>query len=101
MTSVKENSKNAKLAKENFALYENIANLSKSKYDSGLISFSDFLDDKQNEISAQISKYQALADFYTGIISFYKSVGGGLNANYNEPDDRKASTTSACELCKG
>ena len=97
--SVEENSKNAKLAKENFVLYENIANLSEKKYDSGLISFSDFLDDKQNEVSAQIAKYQAFADFYIGIISFYKSVGGGLNANCNVPDDRKDLTTSACEPC--
>jgi NodT family efflux transporter outer membrane factor (OMF) lipoprotein len=100
MTAVKENSKNANLAKENFAIYENIANLSKSKYDSGLIAFSDFLDDKQNEISAQISKYQALADFYVGVISFYKSVGGGLSANYNAPDDRKDLTATDCEPCK-
>ncbi len=100
ITSVEENSKNAKLAKENFTLYENIANLSKIKYDSGLISFSDFLDDKQNEISAQILKYQALADFYTGIISFYKSVGGGLNTNYSETGVQKVLTAKDCVPCK-
>jgi multidrug efflux system outer membrane protein len=100
IVSVEENSKNFKLAKENYLLYNKIAELSKHKYDSGLISFSDFLDDKQNEISAQIAKYQALTDFYTGIISFYKAIGGGLNTNYSDPDGQKDSTTSECEPCK-
>ena len=100
MTSVEENLKNTTLAEENSSIYENIADLSKIKYDNGLIAFSDFLDDKQKAITAQIAKYQAMADFYMGIISFYKAVGGGLSANYSEQDDRTDWTTLECEPCK-
>lgn len=100
IVSVEESSKNSDLAKENFLLYTNIADLSKNKYDSGLIAFSDFLDDKQNEISAQIAKYQALADYYTGIISFYKAVGGGLSASCSVQDGQTGSTALGCVPCK-
>ena len=100
IASVEQNSKNAKLTNENFILYQNIADLSKRKYDSGLIAFSDLLDAQNNKISAQIAKNQAKANMLEGIISFYKSVGGGLSANYNVPDDRKALTTSVHEPCK-
>ena len=100
IASVEQNSKNAKLTNENFILYQNIADLSKRKYDSGLIAFSDLLDAQNNKISAQIAKNQAKANMLEGIISFYKSVGGGLSANYSVPGDRKALTTSVREPCK-
>lgn len=87
ITTVEENIKNNKLANENFLLYQNIAELNKQKYESGLIAFSNYIDAEQDKISAQISKYQSLNDMFIGIISFYKAVGGGFNTNYSEPDD--------------
>ena len=81
-------------------LYENIAELSKNKYDSGLIAFNDFLDAQNDMISAQITKNQAKASVFEGIIAFYKSVGGGLGTNYNVPDDQTVLSTTECEPCK-
>ena len=99
--AVEQNIKNDILATENFILYQNIANLSKIKYDTGLISFNDFLEAEQNKLSAQILKYQTTAKLLADIVSFYKAVGGGLNTSYNEPDDRKACLTKVCEPYKG
>lgn len=90
ITAVEENIKNNSLANENFLLYQNISELSKKKYETGLIAFNDYLEAEQNKISAQILKYQSLANLYTSIVSFYKSLGGGLNINYSEKDVQKA-----------
>ena len=101
ITSVEENSKNSKLAKENFSLYQNIVELSKQKYENGIIAFSDYVNAEQDKISAQISKYQSLNNLFIGIISFYKAIGGGFQTNYSATDDQKVLTTSVDEPCKG
>lgn len=97
--SVEENIKNNILADENSLLYQNIADLSKQKYESGLIAFNDYLSAEQDKISAQAAKYQAMSDVLVSIVSFYKAVGGGLSANYNVPDDRTVLKETVDEPC--
>lgn len=54
-----------------------VTSLNIEKYQQGLIEFSDILTSQQNLISAQTSLIESNGNIYKGIISFYKSIGGG------------------------
>ena len=91
--NVEESIENYTLAKDNSALYQNIAELSNTKYTQGLIAFSDFLDAEKDKISAQIQKHQALNDLLIQVIYFYKAIGGETRTNYSAQGDRKDCST--------
>ena len=74
-----------------------ILELSKNKYINGLIDFSDVATAEQNKLSAEQDYLQSNANIYLNIISFYKSIGGGLAFNHNSQVCQKDAITLACE----
>lgn len=68
-----------KNAKQNQSSQTKILELSMIKYNTGLIEFSDVLIAEQNKLSADQEYIKSLARWYLDIISFNKSVGGGLS----------------------
>ena len=59
----------------------NVSELSLKKYQNGLTDFSDVLTAEKNKISAENEYIASNAQVYLNIISFYKSIGGGLASN--------------------
>jgi NodT family efflux transporter outer membrane factor (OMF) lipoprotein len=58
---------------------QNIFNLTKLKYQNGLIEFTDLASAEQNFLSAQTTLIDANASILQYLISFYKATGGGYN----------------------
>ena len=98
--SMEEENKRNKYAFENMKSMISILQLSKQKYDTGLIDFSDISTAEQNKLSAEQNYLQSNAEIYFNIIRFYKAVGGGYSINHNIPACQTDETTSACEPYK-
>lgn len=94
--SVEEEYKRNKSALSSMKAMSKILDLSREKYDNGLIDFSEVLTAEQNKLSAEQEYLQSNANIYLNIISFYKSVGGGLNFNHNNLACQKDETVKAC-----
>jgi outer membrane protein TolC len=58
---------------------QNIFNLTKLKYQNGLIEFTDLASAEQNFLSSQTTLIDANAAILQHLISFYKATGGGYN----------------------
>lgn len=59
----------------------NILKLSQTKYNNGLISFTDVTTAEQNLLNAQLNLIANNAEILQNITAFYKAVGGGYNFN--------------------
>ncbi len=94
--SVEEESNRNTSAYSSMESTSKILELSKNKYDNGLIDFSDVLTAEKNKLSAEQNYLQSNANIYINIISFYKSIGGGLDFNYNSQACQKGETTKVC-----
>lgn len=73
-------------AKDSMEAMQEILDLSLTKYQNGLIDFSDLLNAEQNKLSSEQEYLNSNASLYLDIINFYKAIGGGLSASYNSQD---------------
>ena len=78
---------------------QEVAELTNTQYQNGLVDFSSVLTAQQNLLTAQNSFISSNANIYSYIISFYKSVGGGYSNNILEY--QKADVGEGCGLYKG
>ena len=100
INSVKEETKRNISAKAMMDSTKEISTLSLQKYQNGLIEFSDVLTAEQNKISAEQEYLQSNAKIYQNIVSFYKSVGGGLAIDRNKSVCQMACSTEDGMPCK-
>lgn len=78
MKNLEEESERNLLTQKNQASQNKILELSLVKYKNGLIEFSDVLTAEQNKLNAEQEYIKSLSNWYIDIISFNKSLGGGL-----------------------
>ena len=88
-------------AKDSMEAMQEILDLSLTKYQNGLIDFSDLLTAEQNKLSAEQEYLNSNALLYVDIINFYKAIGGGLSANYSSQGDQTDAITEDCAPYKG
>lgn len=101
ITSVEEENIRNNSAKSSMISTSKILDLSKTKYQNGLINFSDLLTAEQNKLSAEQEYMKSNANIYLNLISFYKAVGGGFSINRNNQAYQKDETALACVPYKG
>lgn len=67
------------------------AHLTREKYQSGLIEYSQVLDAEERRINAQTELINSNGSLYQNIVTFYKSIGGefSLNTNKNHRETEK------------
>ncbi len=99
--SVEEENTRLKSAQKSMESTDQILDLSMTKYQNGLIDFSDVLTAEKNKLAAEQAYLKSMADLHLNIISFYKAIGGGRGFNRNIPACQKAVSTEAYEHGKG
>ena len=64
------------LLQETYRHANSVAELMQSKYENGLIDYTDVLQAEQNRLQAQTEMIKSSGSLYTNLIRFYKAVGG-------------------------
>lgn len=70
-------------AKDSMEAMQEILDLSLTKYQNGLIDFSDLLTAEQNKLSSEQEYLNSNASLYLDIINFYKAIGGAIDISIN------------------
>ena len=98
--ALEEEEKRNIAAQDSMASMQEILDLSLTKYQNGLIDFSDVLTAEQNKLTAEQEYLNSNAALYLDVINFYKAIGGGANICTNTPDCQKDEIVAVDALYK-